>query len=302
MFEKFNEEARRCIFMARLAAITEKSKNIGLPHLLAGIRKESPGIFRGVNWEKVPLKLPRLSPENLHSASRATGEIPLDAKAKRALAAAPEIARKLHAYQVTPAYLLAAILSSDAKLRKQFKKAGMAETSAKSTATQHTHVAERSRIARSGIGYDLHRLAVNRKLMIGGIDVPFEKGSVGHSDGDVLSHAICDALLGAAGLGDIGTHFPDTDPKWRGVSSLVFLRQVRQYLERKNWKIRHIDAIVVAERPKLGPHFPAMRAALAKALGVTAEQINLKAKTHEGLGEIGRGEALAAHVIATIES
>ncbi|HVA17583.1 MAG TPA: 2-C-methyl-D-erythritol 2,4-cyclodiphosphate synthase [Candidatus Dormibacteraeota bacterium] len=157
-------------------------------------------------------------------------------------------------------------------------------------------------MSRSGIGYDLHRLAANRKLMIGGIDVPFEKGSVGHSDGDVLSHAICDALLGAASLGDIGTHFPDSDPKWRGVSSLVFLRQVRQYLERKNWKIRHIDAVVVAERPKLGPHFPAMRETLAKALAISVEQINLKAKTHEGIGEIGRGEALAAHAIATIES
>lgn len=302
MFEKFNEEARRCIFMARLAAITEKSKNIGLPHLLAGIRKESPAIFRNVNWTKLPLKLARLSPESLHSASQATGQIPLDAKAKRVLAAAPEIAKKLHADQITPTHLLAAVLASDAKLRKQFQKAGMTESSSKSTAAQRTQSAERLRIARSGIGYDLHRLAVNRKLMIGGIEVPFEKGSVGHSDGDVLGHAICDALLGAAGLGDIGTHFPDTDPKWRGVSSLVFLRQVRQYLERKNWKIRHIDAIVVAERPKLGPHFPAMREALAKALAISVEQINLKAKTHEGIGEIGRGEALAAHVIATIES
>jgi len=301
-FEKFNEEARRCIFMARLAAITEKSKNTGLPHLLAGIRKESPGIFRGVNWDKVPLKLARLSPENLHSASQATGEIPLDAKAKRALAAAPEISKKLHADQITPAHLLAAILASDAKLRKQFQKAGMAEIPAKPAASERAKSSEQARSWRSGIGYDLHRLAVNRKLMIGGIEVPFEKGSVGHSDGDVLGHAICDALLGAAGLGDIGTHFPDSDPKWRGVSSLVFLRQVRQYLERKNWKIRHIDAIVVAERPKLGPHFPAMREALAKALAISVEQINLKAKTHEGIGEIGRGEALAAHVIATIES
>ncbi|MGH9732064.1 MAG: 2-C-methyl-D-erythritol 2,4-cyclodiphosphate synthase, partial [Candidatus Acidiferrales bacterium] len=227
---------------------------------------------------------------------------PLDAKAKRVLAAVPELAKKLHADQITPTHLLAAILASDAKLRKQFQKAGMTQTSTKSTAAQRTQGAERPRVSRSGIGYDLHRLSANRKLMIGGIEVPFEKGSVGHSDGDVLSHAICDALLGAAGLGDIGTHFPDTDPKWRGVSSLVFLRQVRQYLERKNWKIRYIDAIVVAERPKLGPHFPAMRAALAKSLGITSEQINLKAKTHEGLGEIGRGEALAAHVIATIES
>ena len=301
MFEKFNEEARRCIFMARLAAIAEKSKTITVPHLLAGIRKESPGIFRGVNWEKISLKLARLSPESLHSASQATGETPLDAKSKRVLAAAPELAKKSHSEQVTPAHLLAAVLASDAKLRKQFQKAGMAETPAKPASSERARSSERVRISRSGIGYDLHRLAANRKLMIGGIEVPFEKGSVGHSDGDVLGHAICDALLGAASLGDIGTHFPDTDPKWRGVSSLVFLRQVRQYLERKNWKIRHIDAIVVAERPKLGPHFPAMREALAKALAISVEQINLKAKTHEGLGEIGRGEALAAHVIATIE-
>ena len=302
MFEKFNEEARRCIFMARLAAITEKSKNIGLSHLLAGIRKESPGIFRGVNWDKIPLKLARLSPESLHSASQTGGDIPLDPKARRALGAVPEIAKKLHAEQVMPVHLLAAVLASDAKLRKQFQKAGLTAIPAKSAGSERAKSSERARISRSGLGYDLHRLAVNRKLMIGGIEVPFEKGSVGHSDGDVLGHAICDALLGAAGLGDIGTHFPDTDPKWRGVSSLVFLRQVRQYLERKNWKIRYIDAIVVAERPKLGPHFPAMREALAKSLGITVEQINLKAKTHEGLGEIGRGEALAAHVIATIEN
>ncbi|MGH9781596.1 MAG: 2-C-methyl-D-erythritol 2,4-cyclodiphosphate synthase [Candidatus Acidiferrales bacterium] len=273
-----------------------------LLHFLAGIRKESPTIFRNVNWAKVPLKLVRLTPESLNLASKANNEIPVDAKGKRALTAAPEIAKKLHAEHVTPAHLLAAVFAADAKLRKQFQKAGMAETSPKNAATQRAQAAERQRVSRSGIGYDLHRLAVNRKLMIGGIEVPFEKGSVGHSDGDVLSHAICDALLGAAGLGDIGTHFPDTDPKWRGVSGLVFLRQVRQYLERKNWKIRHIDAIVVAERPKLGPHFPAMRAALAKSLSITSEQINLKAKTHEGLGEIGRGEALAAHAIATIES
>jgi len=156
-------------------------------------------------------------------------------------------------------------------------------------------------MTRSGIGYDLHRLAENRKLMIGGTEVPFEKGTVGHSDGDVLCHAICDALLGAASLGDIGTHFPDTDEKWRGVSSLVFLRQTRQYLERRNWKVAHIDAVVVAERPKLGPHFSAMRAAIAKSLGISVEHVNLKAKTNEGLGEIGRGEAIAAHAIATIE-
>jgi 2-C-methyl-D-erythritol 2,4-cyclodiphosphate synthase len=152
----------------------------------------------------------------------------------------------------------------------------------------------------SGIGYDLHRLVEGRKLMIGGIEVPFEQGSQGHSDGDVLSHALCDALLGAARLGDIGTHFPDTDPKWKGVSSLLFLEHVCKLLADRRLRIVHLDAIVICERPKLGPHFPAMRAALAKALGITSEQINLKAKTNEGTGEIGRGEAVAAHAIATV--
>jgi 2-C-methyl-D-erythritol 2,4-cyclodiphosphate synthase len=153
-----------------------------------------------------------------------------------------------------------------------------------------------------GIGYDLHRLVEGRKLMIGGIEVPFEKGSQGHSDGDVLSHAICDALLGAAGLGDIGTHFPDTDPKWKGASSLLFLEHIRGLIANRRFRIVNIDAIVVCERPKLGPHFPAMRTALAKALGITFAEINLKAKTNEGVDAVGRGEAIAAHAIANLSS
>jgi 2-C-methyl-D-erythritol 2,4-cyclodiphosphate synthase len=131
--------------------------------------------------------------------------------------------------------------------------------------------------------------------------VPFEKGSVGHSDGDVLAHAICDALLGAAGLGDIGSHFPDTDPKWKDANSLEFLGRVRGLLAEHRLRIAHLDAIVIAERPKLAPHFPAMREALAGALGIEAAQINLKAKTNEGVGAVGRGEAIAAQAIATIE-
>jgi 2-C-methyl-D-erythritol 2,4-cyclodiphosphate synthase len=157
-------------------------------------------------------------------------------------------------------------------------------------------------MTRSGIGYDLHRLAEGRKLILGGIEVPFDKGPVGHSDGDVLSHALCDALLGAAGLGDIGTHFPDTDAKWKGASSLLFLEHTRKLLDERRLRITHLDAVVICERPKLGPHFPAMRAALAKSLGIAPEQINLKAKTNEGTGEIGRGEAIAAHTIATLET
>ncbi len=157
-------------------------------------------------------------------------------------------------------------------------------------------------MTRSGIGYDLHRLAEGRKLILGGIEVPFDKGPVGHSDGDVLSHAICDALLGAAGLGDIGTHFPDIDPKWKGASSLLFLEKVRGLLEARRLRIIHIDAVIITEKPKLGPHFPAMRAALARALDIQTEQINLKAKTNEGVDALGRGEAIAAQAIATLEA
>jgi 2-C-methyl-D-erythritol 2,4-cyclodiphosphate synthase len=153
---------------------------------------------------------------------------------------------------------------------------------------------------RCGIGYDLHRLEAGRPLIVGGIEVPFDKGPAGHSDGDVLAHALCDALLGAAGLGDIGTHFPDTDPKWKGANSLLFLEHARKLLEEKRLEIEHVDAVVILERPKLGPHFPKMRVALAKALGVATEKIHLKAKTNEGVDAVGRGEAIAAHVVATL--
>src|SRR6201981_1408901 len=153
---------------------------------------------------------------------------------------------------------------------------------------------------RCGIGYDLHRLTGGRSLVIGGIVIPFGKGPVGHSDGDVLAHALCDALLGAAGLGDIGTHFPDTDPQWKGANSLLFLEHARKLLADKNLAIEHVDAVVITEKPKLGPHFPKMRAALAKSLGVKPETIHLKAKTNEGVDAIGRGEAIAAYVIATV--
>ena len=157
-------------------------------------------------------------------------------------------------------------------------------------------------MTRAGIGYDLHRLAEGRKLILGGIEVPFHKGPVGHSDGDALAHAICDALLGAAGLGDIGTHFPDTDPKWKDVSSLRFLERVRELLVEQRLLIAHIDAVVITEKPKLGPHFPAMREALAKSLGISISAINLKAKTNEGVDAIGHGEAIAAQAIVTLEA
>jgi 2-C-methyl-D-erythritol 2,4-cyclodiphosphate synthase len=156
-------------------------------------------------------------------------------------------------------------------------------------------------MSRAGIGYDLHRLAAGRKLMLGGIEVPFDRGPVAHSDGDALAHAICDALLGAAGLGDIGTHFPDNDPQWKDAPSLRFLECVRALIAERRLRITQIDAIVIAERPKLGPHFPAMRQALAGALGIEPQRINLKAKTNEGMDAVGRGEAIAAQAIATLD-
>ena len=156
-------------------------------------------------------------------------------------------------------------------------------------------------MTRSGIGYDLHRLEKGRKLILGGVEVPFDKGPAGHSDGDVLSHAICDALLGAAGLGDIGTHFPDTDAKWKDASSLAFLKHVQKLIAKAHFRIGHIDAIVVTEKPRLGPHFPAMRKALAHALQVDERQINLKAKTNEGMDAVGRGEAIVAHAVVSLE-
>jgi 2-C-methyl-D-erythritol 2,4-cyclodiphosphate synthase len=153
---------------------------------------------------------------------------------------------------------------------------------------------------RCGIGYDLHRLEPGRPLVVGGLQIPFDKGPVGHSDGDVLVHALCDALFGAAGLGDIGTHFPDTDPRWKGANSLIFLQHARKLLDEKDFAIDWIDAVVITEKPKLGPHFANMRQALARALGVASDHVHLKAKTNEGVDAIGRGEAIAAHVVATL--
>jgi 2-C-methyl-D-erythritol 2,4-cyclodiphosphate synthase len=155
--------------------------------------------------------------------------------------------------------------------------------------------------ARCGIGYDLHRLEPGRKLIIGGIEVPFDKGPMGHSDGDVVAHALCDALLGAAGLGDIGRHFPDTDPRWKGADSMQFLEHAARLLDEKQFSIEHVDAVVILEKPKLGPHFSQMQEKLANALQVTADRIHLKAKTNEGVDAVGRGEAIAAYVVATLE-
>ncbi len=154
---------------------------------------------------------------------------------------------------------------------------------------------------RIGIGNDIHLLVEGRKLLLGGVEIPFEKGLLGHSDADSLTHAICDALLGAAALGDIGTHFSDRDPQWKGADSLKLLSLVAAMLNKDRWRIVNIDATIMAERPKMMPHLPAMKSNLAAALNVDISCLSLKAKTNEGLDAVGRGEAIAAQAIALLE-
>ncbi len=154
---------------------------------------------------------------------------------------------------------------------------------------------------RIGLGYDLHRLVTGRKLMIGGVEIPFERGLLGHSDADVLAHAVADALLGGIGLPDIGQLFPDTDPLWKDASGETILRRVTQLTREAGWAVSNLDAVLIAEQPKLVPHKPAIRARLAELLGVGPEHVNLKAKTAEGIGVIGAGEAIAAHVVVLLK-
>ena len=153
---------------------------------------------------------------------------------------------------------------------------------------------------RIGIGYDIHRLVEGRKLILGGVEIPFEKGLLGHSDSDVLTHAICDALLGAAALGDIGSHFPDTDPRFKGASSLDMLAHVVELLEQQGYRIANVDSIINAEKPKLAPHIASIRNQLATVLRVDVSQVSVKAKTNEKLDAVGRGEAIAAQAVALI--
>jgi 2-C-methyl-D-erythritol 2,4-cyclodiphosphate synthase len=154
---------------------------------------------------------------------------------------------------------------------------------------------------RCGIGYDAHRLVEGRKLILGGVEVPYDRGLDGHSDADVLSHAIADALLGAMGEGDIGQHFPNTDETIRGISSVEILRHVRSMLAEKNARATNVDATVIAEAPKLQPHIEQMRAKIGAALGCDASRVNVKATTNEGLGTIGRGEGMACIATAVVE-
>ena len=155
---------------------------------------------------------------------------------------------------------------------------------------------------RIGHGYDVHRLVEGRKLILGGVLIPWEKGLLGHSDADVLTHALMDALLGAAALGDIGHLFPDNDPKYEGADSVMLLREVVRVLREKGWAVGNVDVTVLAQRPKLAPHIPAKREKLAEAMGVSVDRVSVKATTEEGLGFTGEGLGIAAHAVVLIES
>ena len=155
---------------------------------------------------------------------------------------------------------------------------------------------------RIGMGYDVHKLVENRDLILGGVKIPYEKGLLGHSDADVLLHAIMDALLGAAALGDIGKHLPDTDPAYKGASSMELLKQVGALVEQKLYVIGNIDATIIAQRPKMAPHIEKMRENVAEALGIEKDQINIKATTEEGLGFTGSGEGISSQAIAALDT
>lgn len=157
-------------------------------------------------------------------------------------------------------------------------------------------------IMRIGMGYDVHKLVEGRKLIVGGVEIPYEKGLLGHSDADVLLHAIMDALLGAAALGDIGKHFPDTDPAYKGISSIKLMEHVGKLLEDNCFFIENIDATIIAQAPKMRPHIDTMRQNIADALGISVEQVNVKATTEEGLGFTGTGEGISSQAICLLTS
>jgi 2-C-methyl-D-erythritol 4-phosphate cytidylyltransferase/2-C-methyl-D-erythritol 2,4-cyclodiphosphate synthase len=159
----------------------------------------------------------------------------------------------------------------------------------------------RAPVLRVGTGYDLHRMVEGRPLTLGGVTIPFERGLLGHSDADAVCHAVTDALLGGAAAGDIGAQFPDTDPRWKNASSINLLRQMADRVRTRGYSVVNVDVVVIAERPKLGGYVDAMRRNLAEAIGVRAADISIKGKTNEGIGELGRGDAIAVHAVALLQ-
>lgn len=155
---------------------------------------------------------------------------------------------------------------------------------------------------RVGFGFDAHKFSADKKLILGGVEIPFDLGLTGHSDADVLTHAICDALLGAMGEGDIGTQFPDSDPKYKGISSLVFLSDILELLKERGYGIQNIDSVIVCEKPRIVPHVPAIKKKLSRITGLSERALGIKATTTDSMGFTGRGEGIAAYAVALIKS
>jgi 2-C-methyl-D-erythritol 2,4-cyclodiphosphate synthase len=333
LMERLSDQGRAAIHWAFLCALREQKQEVRPSDLLIGIQCANPKLLssddlsrigfsaidvsdvRQIQQEMQELSMKAsIANAKEKSSGEATGfAIPFAANARNIFDLALKSSDSFGTKTVGTPHLLWAIVQSDADLAGRLAQVNLDESQIlvqcgkymdgrEGESASQMYEKMRPRTTRCGIGYDLHRLAEGRPLIVGGITLPFDKGPVGHSDGDVLAHAMCDALLGAAALGDIGTHFPDTDPKWKGANSLIFLEYARKLLDEKHLKIEHVDAVVITEKPKLGPHFPKMREALAKSLGVAPERIHLKAKTNEGVDAIGRGEAIAAHVVATLSS
>jgi 2-C-methyl-D-erythritol 2,4-cyclodiphosphate synthase len=309
MLERISEKSGRAMYYAMQEATVDGKDSPEMKHVVMGLARENEALFQalGMSMERLFPDLP--SSRDLTKVELKPGMNPFSKDITQVIQHSVKEADVLGHRIAGTGHLLLAVFLEDAEMRSLMENLGVtadrirkqiAEEPAEKVFSSEMMKSSRGYMGRSGIGYDLHRLEPGRKLRIGGVEIPFDKGSVGHSDGDVLLHAICDALLGAAGLGDIGTHFPDTDPKWKGADSLGFLKHVHELFEKYGLHIFHIDAVVILERPKLGPHFPAMREAIAKALGMDADCINLKAKTNEGVDAVGRGEAIAAHAVATI--
>jgi 2-C-methyl-D-erythritol 2,4-cyclodiphosphate synthase len=325
---RLSDKARSAQIWAFHGAIRDKQDEIGPIHLLMGIQCANPQIFAGINLANLafaPLDVNDvdgiqqemqkrmmalgISHGKEQSSDEALGFVfPCSSTIKTSFEVAARYSESLGARTIGIPHLLYGIYKMDPDVAAMLERTLLNEDRILALCNQYKDdsggesIAQqtRSRGFRSGIGYDLHRLAEGRKLIVGGIELPFDKGPVGHSDGDVLAHALCDALLGAAGLGDIGTHFPDTDPQWKGANSLLFLEHAKKLLDGKGFAIEWIDAVVITEKPKLGPHFPRMREALAGALSVSVDHVHLKAKTNEGVDAIGRGEAIAAYVVVTL--
>lgn len=310
MFERFTEPARRVIFFAFYEAVQARHKEIQTIDLLRGLTHEWPLLRKSLKLRIHALeedgttrpgssRLPRgkVFPKKASQAR----EKPFSESCKKALRYTMQFAEQAGNPRVTRRHLLLGVARQDAAIRWLLsrRKVNPADLPLPEDEQQQAEPVGGTRV---GIGYDYHRLVEGRKLVLGGVEIPFRKGLAGHSDGDVLTHAICDALLGAAALGDLGQHFPDTDSRWKRVNSLELLARVVELVGEKGLRVAQVDSVVVAQEPKLAPYFSAMRERLARTLGLESAQVNVKAKTTEGLEAVGRGEAMAAQAIVLLVS